>query len=79
MEGYYVVGVIAIVYLSFGVIMNINSKDDITYHVIIGNMFYCTCPDFTKISSHALRKKGKWVYCKHLYYVFRFLYKGLTW
>ena len=24
------------------------------------------------MSSYALWKKGKWVYCKHLYYVFKF-------
>ena len=27
------------------------------------------------MSSQSLGKKGKWVYCKHLYYVFRFLCK----
>jgi hypothetical protein len=75
MEGYYVVGVTAIPYPGFGVIINIVSKHDITYHVTIGDIPHCTCPDFTKMSSHALGKKGKWVYCKHLYYVFRFLCK----
>jgi hypothetical protein len=75
MEGYYVVGVIAIPYPGFGVIINIVSKHDITYHVTIGDIPHCTCPDFTKISAHALGKKGKWMYCKHFYYVFRFLCK----
>ena len=75
MDGYYVVGVTAIPYPGFGVIINIVSKQDITYHVTIGDIPHCTCPDFTKMSSHALGKKGKWVYCKHLYYVFRFLCK----
>lgn len=32
----------------------------------------CTCPNFTKISSHALGKKCIWVHCKHLYYVYKF-------
>ena len=31
--------------------------------------------DFTKMSSQSLEKKGEWVYCKHLYYMFRFLGK----
>ena len=32
-------------------------------------------PDFTKLSSQALEKKGKWVYNKHLHYVFKFICK----
>ena len=75
MEGYYVVGVNPIPYSSYEVIINIVSKKDITYHITIGYILHCTCPDFTKMSSQALGKKGKWVYCKHLYYVFRFLCK----
>jgi hypothetical protein len=72
---YYVVGVTAIPYPGLGVIINIVSNHDIIYHVTIGDILHCTCPDFMKMSSHALRKKGKWVYSKHLYYVFRFLCK----
>jgi hypothetical protein len=75
MDGYYVVGVTAISYPNFGVIMNIVFKEDVTHLVTFGNIPHCTCPDFTKISSHALGKKGKCVYCKHLHYVFRFLCK----
>jgi len=73
MDGYFVVGVTAIPYPRFGVIINLVSKEDITYRVTIADIPHCICPDFTKMSSHALGKKGKWVYCKHLYYVFRFL------
>jgi hypothetical protein len=75
MDGYYVVGITAIPYLGFGVLINIISKEDITYRVTIGDMLYCSCPDFTKMSSQSLGNKRKWVYCKHLYYVFRFLCK----
>jgi hypothetical protein len=59
----------------FGVLINIVSKVDIIYRVTIGDMPHCTCPDFTKMSFQSLEKKGKWVYCKHLYYVFRVLCK----
>ena len=38
MDGYYVVGVIVIPYPRFGVIINIVSKKDNAYHVIIGNI-----------------------------------------
>jgi hypothetical protein len=75
MDGHYVVGVTAIPYPGYGVIINIVSKVDITYRITISDIPHCTCPDFTKMSSQALRKKGKLVYCKHLYYVFRFLCK----
>jgi hypothetical protein len=75
MDGYYVFGVTAIPYPRFGVLFNIVSKDNIKYFVTIADMPHCTCLDFTKMSSQSLGKKGKWVYCKHLYYVFRFLCK----
>jgi hypothetical protein len=60
MDGYYVFGITAIPYPGFGVLINIVSKDDITYRVTIGDMPHCTCPDFTKMSSQSLRKKEKW-------------------
>ena len=58
-----------------GVPINIVSKENIANYVTIGNIPHCTCPNFTKMSSESLGKKGKWVYCKHLYDVFRFLCK----
>ena len=75
MDGYYVVGVTTIPYPGFGLLFNIISEDDIKYRVTIANKPHCTCPNFTKMSSQSLGKKRKWVYCKHLYYVFRFLCK----
>ena len=60
-----VVGVTVIPYLGFGVIIKIVSKQDITYHVTRGDIPLCTCPDFTKMSSQTLGKKGKWMYCKY--------------
>jgi hypothetical protein len=59
MNGYFMVAVTAIPYPSFGVIINIVSNEDVTYRVTIGDIPHCTCPDFTKMSSHALGKKGK--------------------
>ena len=68
-DGYYVVGVTPIPYHGFGVIIYVVSKANIAYHVTIGNIPYCTCLNFTKMSSQPLEKKGKWLYCKHLYYL----------
>jgi len=73
LDGYYVVGVIVIPYLGLGAIINIVSKEDISYHIVIDDIPHYTCINFTKLSSHALGKKGKWVHCKHLNYMFRFL------
>ena len=47
MNSYYVVGVTAISYPGYEVIINIVSKEDITYRIIIGNIPYCTCSNFT--------------------------------
>ena len=59
MDGCYVVGVTATPYPGFRVIINMVFKEDITYHVTIGDIMYYTCPNFTKMSSHALGKNGK--------------------
>ena len=59
MDGNYVVSVTAIPYPGYGVIIDIVSKEDITYRITIGDIPHCTCPDFTKMSSQALGKKGK--------------------
>ena len=75
MDIYHVVGITAVLYPRFGTLINIVSKKDITYCVIIGKIPYCTCLDFTKIPSRYSQKKGKRVYCNHSYYVFRFLLK----
>lgn len=75
MDNYNVIGVTATPNPCFRVIINIVSKEDITYCVIIGDILHCTCMDFIKMSSHALGKKGKWVYYKHSCYVFRFMCK----
>ena len=71
----YVVGVTAILYIGYGVVINIVSKEVSHIHIIIGNIPHCKCPDFIKISSQALGKKMKWVYYKHLYYVLELLCK----
>lgn len=75
MNIHYVILVIVIPYHGFGVFISIVSKEDSAYCVTVGNILHCTCLDFTEMPSHALGKKGKWVYYKHLCYVFRFMFK----
>ena len=76
LDNYYEVGVTAIPYPRFKVIINIISKEDIVYCVTIGDIHHCTCHDFTKMPSQALGKERKWVYYKHLYYVCWFYVQG---
>lgn len=75
MNNHYVVGVIAIPYHGFRVFIIIVSKEDIVFCVTVDDIPHCTCLDFMEMSSHALGKKGEWVYYKHLCYVFRFMGK----
>ena len=49
MEDYYMIGVIAIPYPSFGVIINIVSKEGIAYRVVNGDIMCCTSLDFMKM------------------------------
>jgi hypothetical protein len=75
MNNHYVILVIVIPCHGFGMFINMVSKKDITYCITVGNILHCTCLDFMEMSSHALGKKGKWVYYKHICYVFRFMCK----
>ena len=49
--GYYVIGGPTIPYLEFGVLIDIISKLDIIYRIKIGDIWFCTCPNFQKMSS----------------------------
>jgi len=40
------------------------------YHVAIRDFPSCNYFDFVKMSMVAFGKRGKWVPCKHLYYIF---------
>lgn len=75
MDGYYVVGVTTISYLGIGCIVNIVSKEERNYLVLIANNPQCIYLDFARMSSMRVGKRVQWVCCKHLYYVFRYLCK----
>lgn len=75
MDGYYVVGIIVIPYTRFEMIINIVSKEDIACCITIDDIPHWTWFVFTKMSSQSLGEKGKWMHCKHLYYMLRFMCK----
>jgi hypothetical protein len=39
------------------------------YEVMIGNFPNCTCVDFIQMMASSLGGQGKWVHCKHLYFI----------
>ena len=63
-------GLGAIVALQSGVEPNAN-----VYNITLCNFPACTCPHYNNMTSSAIGRRGMYVNCKHLYYVFRFLCK----
>lgn len=58
MDNYCVVGITVISYTWLGVLNNNFSKKDIAYHVTIGGIPHCTCPD--KCHLNRWEEKGNW-------------------
>jgi hypothetical protein len=75
MDGTYITAVTAIPHPGFGAVINLVSKSDQTYVVSISSFPGCSCPDFKTMETTSLGRHRKWVPCKHLYYVFRWLCK----
>ena len=40
----------------------------------IVDISYCGCANFIRMPSLAMGKRGQWVSCKHLYYVFIYIF-----
>lgn len=59
MDGYYVVGITAIMYLGHGDIITIVFKEDKPYLVFIAYIPQCICPNFTRMSFLAMGKRGR--------------------
>ena len=73
-----ILGVNIIPYPGLGAIITLQSGVEphhMIYRVTLGNFPSCTCLHFTGMASASLGKRGKYVNCKHLYYIFRYLCK----
>ena len=70
-----VTNVTAIPYPGYGVVITLDSGKGKVYYVTITDMLSCTYPSFVKMMSGALGKRLQWIYCKHVYYIFRYLCK----
>ena len=75
MDGTYITDVVTVPHPGYGAIIDDFSHSKQKYNVIISAFPTCTCPDFKAMETAALGKHRKWVPCKHLYYIFRFLCK----
>ena len=77
MDGYYVVKITVVKYLGHeGIITNV-SKEDKAYLVSIADILQCICPNFTRMSFLAMRKRCQWVSCKYLHYVFIYVFASI--
>ena len=70
-----VMNVSAIPYPGYGVVITLDNGKAKVYYVFITDFPSCTCPSFVKMMSGALGKRLQWIYCKHMYYILRYLCK----
>ena len=70
-----VTNVTAIPYPGYGVVIALDSGKGKVYYISITDFPSCTCPSFVKMMSGALGKRLQSIYCKHVYYIFRYLCK----
>ena len=70
-----VTNVTAIPYPGYGVVITLDSGKGKVYYISITDFPSCTYPSFVKMMSGALEKRLQWIYCKHVYYIFRYLCK----
>jgi hypothetical protein len=73
-----VLGVTVLPFLSLGTIISLESgvePDKKVYRITISHFPECTCPDFLNMVVASIGKRGQYVKCKHLYYIFHYFCK----
>ena len=75
MNNCHVTSVTSIPYPAYGCVISMDSGNGKVYCITITDLPGCTCPDFMKMTSETLGKKGQWRYCKHVYYIFHYFCK----
>lgn len=73
MDEYHVVGVTTIPYPRYGSIITIVTKEETTYFMSIGDIPHMHLPRLCKDVINDSGNKGQWVFCKHLYYIFKYM------
>jgi hypothetical protein len=73
-----VLGVIVLPFPGLGAIISLESGVDLNkkvYRITISHFPECTCPNFQNMIVASIGKRGQYVNCKHLYYIFRYFCK----
>jgi hypothetical protein len=69
-----VLGVTILPFSSLGAIISLESgvePDKKVYRITISHFRECICPDFFNMAVASIGKRGQYVNCKYLYYIFR--------
>jgi hypothetical protein len=73
-----ILGVTVLPFPSLGAIITLESgvePDKKVYQITISHFPECTCPDFLNMVVASIGKRGQYVNCKHLYYIFHYFCK----
>jgi hypothetical protein len=73
-----VLGISVLPFPGLGAIISLESRiepDKKVYRITISHFLECTCPDFFNMAVASIGKRGQYVNCKHLYYIFLYFYK----
>ena len=62
-------------YPRYTCIITIVAKEENPYLMSIVDIPECSCDNFARMLYLAMRKRGQWISCKHLYYVFGYICK----
>jgi hypothetical protein len=71
-------GVTVLPFPGLGAIISLESgvePNKKVYRITISHFPECTCPDFLNMVMASIGKRGQYVNCKHLYYIFRYFCK----
>jgi hypothetical protein len=73
-----VLGVTVLPFPGFGAIISLESRvepDKKVYRITISHFLECTCLDILNMAVASIGKRGQYVNCKHLYYIFCYFCK----
>jgi hypothetical protein len=73
-----VFGITVLSFPGLGAIISLESgiePDKKVYRITISHFPECTCPDFVNMDVASIGKRGQYINCKHLYYIFRYFCK----
>jgi hypothetical protein len=73
-----VLGITILPFLGLGAVISLESgvePDKKVYQITISHFPECTCLDFLNMAMASFGKRGQYINCKHLYYIFCYFCK----